>query len=121
LRSPLTWNQKSLIVDEVLAVGDIQFQKKCLGKMQDVARNDGRTVLFVSHNMDAIKRLCSKCLLLEEGKLTYLGTSAEVVAHYLSKMFSPCDVRPDTWIDISKANEIGTGEGAVYSSSIYQP
>jgi ABC-type polysaccharide/polyol phosphate transport system ATPase subunit len=99
-----------LIVDEVLAVGDIQFQKKCLGKMQDVARSDGRTVLFVSHNMDAVKRLCSKCLLLEDGQLTYIGTSAEVVAHYLSHISSPYEAPPDTWIDISKAKRTGTGE-----------
>ena len=99
-----------LIVDEVLAVGDIQFQKKCLGKMQDVARSDGRTVLFVSHNMDAVKRLCSKCILLEDGQLTDLGTSAEIVAHYLSRFSSPCDARPDTWIDMSKAKRNGTGE-----------
>ena len=99
-----------LIVDEVLAVGDIQFQKKCLGKMQDVARSDGRTVLFVSHNMDAIRRLCSKCLLLVEGQLASLGTSDEVVADYLSRMFSPCEVRPETWIDLSQMQRNGTGE-----------
>src|SRR3954447_16543972 len=58
-----------LIVDEVLAVGDAAFQKKCLGKMSDVATKDGRTVLFVSHNMAAIRNLCQKCILLENGQI----------------------------------------------------
>ena len=58
-----------LIVDEVLSVGDAQFQKKCLGKMQDISYGQGLTVLFVSHNMDTIQRLCSRCILLDQGKL----------------------------------------------------
>src|SRR5450631_176646 len=58
-----------LIVDEVLAVGDAQFQKKCLGKMEDVSIREGRTVLFVSHNMTALRQLCSRCLLLQTGGL----------------------------------------------------
>ncbi len=58
-----------LIVDEVLAVGDAEFQKKCLGKMNDVSQGEGRTVLFVSHNLDAIKKLCTKGLLLHHGQL----------------------------------------------------
>ena len=61
-----------LIVDEVLAVGDVQFQKKCLGKMEAVGR-EGRTVLFVSHNMAAIQQLTNKCLLLHHGQLAYFG------------------------------------------------
>jgi lipopolysaccharide transport system ATP-binding protein len=71
-----------LILDEVLAVGDSAFQKKCLGKMGDVARH-GRTILFVSHNTDAISALCSQCVLLEGGKLAMLGATADVVARYL--------------------------------------
>src|SRR5450631_278408 len=58
-----------LIVDEVLAVGDAQFQKKCLGKMEDVSAREGRTVLFVSHNLQAVRQLCSRCLLLQTGGL----------------------------------------------------
>lgn len=58
-----------LLVDEVLAVGDAEFQKKCLGKMQDATRNEGRTVLFVSHNMEAVRRLCRRAILLERGRL----------------------------------------------------
>ena len=58
-----------LIVDEVLAVGDAEFQKKALGKMKDVSRQDGRTVLFVSHNMTAIKNLCSKTIFMHDGNI----------------------------------------------------
>ncbi len=72
-----------LIVDEVLAVGDAEFQKKCLGKMGDVA-GEGRTVLFVSHNMEAIERLCNKCILLSNGSLTMYDDSKEVVSEYLT-------------------------------------
>ena len=70
-----------LLVDEVLAVGDAQFQKKCLGKMDDVARR-GRTVLFISHSMEAIQRLCTKGLLLERGRLRCAGSIDTVVAAY---------------------------------------
>src|SRR6201999_1802796 len=63
-----------LIVDEVLAVGDAEFQKKCLGKMGDVSRGEGRTVLFVSHNMEAVQNFCTKGVLLQNGMLTYTGT-----------------------------------------------
>lgn len=71
-----------LIVDEVLAVGDAEFQKKCLGKMGDVA-GEGRTVLFVSHNMSAINRLCNRAILLDKGKLVTDGSSEDVTAQYL--------------------------------------
>ena len=72
-----------LLVDEVLAVGDAEFQKKCLGRMDDVARS-GRTVLLVSHNMAAIQQVTSRCLLFEKGRLERDGATAEVVAAYLS-------------------------------------
>ena len=72
-----------LIVDEVLAVGDAEFQKKCLGKMNDVSKGEGRTVLFVSHNMSAVKSLCNKGVLLENGLLTYRGHSDECINNYL--------------------------------------
>lgn len=73
-----------LIVDEVLAVGDAEFQKKCLGKMQDVSRNSGRTVLFVSHNMAAVKSLCNKGIILSHGKVDFQGSSADCVNRYMS-------------------------------------
>jgi lipopolysaccharide transport system ATP-binding protein len=72
-----------LVVDEVLAVGDIQFQQKCLGKMGDVAQ-EGRTVLFVSHNMAAIQTLCHKAMIISEGKNSLLGPSTEIIQNYLS-------------------------------------
>lgn len=72
-----------LVVDEVLAVGDAAFQKKCLGKMGEVA-HEGRTVLFVSHNMAAISQLCSKGMLIESGKIRASGTTDEVVQKYLT-------------------------------------
>ena len=70
-----------LIVDEVLAVGDAQFQKKCLGKMGEVAKQ-GRTVLFVSHNMQSILKLCTQGLCLEMGRVVNRGTTEEVVTSY---------------------------------------
>lgn len=73
-----------LLVDEVLAVGDMEFQKKCLGKMQEVSEG-GRTILFVSHNMAAISRLCSKAALLDKGQLVRFGLVDDVLAHYMSK------------------------------------
>ena len=72
-----------LIVDEVLAVGDADFQKKCLGKMRDVSQNEGRTILFVSHNMAAVKSLCERTLVLEQGRLTYDGATASAITHYM--------------------------------------
>ncbi len=73
-----------LLVDEVLAVGDASFQKKCLGKMGDVAR-EGRTVLFVSHNMGAVARLCKRALWLDKGKIVKDGTADSVISQYLTK------------------------------------
>lgn len=72
-----------LIVDEVLAVGDAEFQKKAIGKLHDVSQNSGRTVLFVSHNMGAIRSLCTRSILLEKGKIAMVGDSDECVNQYL--------------------------------------
>ncbi len=73
-----------LIVDEVLAVGDAKFQEKCIGRMHDVSRNSGRTVLFVSHNTSAIQRLCSRVIVLESGKLTFDGETFSGIARYIA-------------------------------------
>jgi lipopolysaccharide transport system ATP-binding protein len=73
-----------LIVDEVLAVGDAEFQKKCLGKMGEATHREGRTIIFVSHNMDAIRSLCTKCILLEDGKIKSIGKTDEVIKEYIS-------------------------------------
>ena len=73
-----------LVVDEVLAVGDAEFQRKAIGKMKDVAHGEGRTVLFVSHNMAAVKSLCTKSFLLDKGSLVYSGFTEDVIHQYLN-------------------------------------
>lgn len=78
-------NPEILIVDEVLAVGDIAFQKKCLGKMNEVSRG-GRTVLFVSHNMAAVENLCKRGVVLEKGKVVFDGNSKDAVHRYLNSL-----------------------------------
>ena len=60
-------------MDEVLAVGDMKFQQKCLDKMNDVSKEDGRTILYVSHNMNTIRQLCSRCVVLEKGQIIFDG------------------------------------------------
>ncbi|OGF26995.1 hypothetical protein A2331_02760 [Candidatus Falkowbacteria bacterium RIFOXYB2_FULL_34_18] len=72
-----------LLVDEVLAVGDTAFQKKCLGKMDEVTKTAGRTILFVSHNMEAVKNLCHKCVLLENGEIKMFDETEKVITRYL--------------------------------------
>lgn len=74
-----------LIVDEVLAVGDAEFQKKCLGKMEDVSQQQGRTVILVSHQMPAIQNLCTRCLLMDKGQLVMQGDTEEIVNSYMTK------------------------------------
>jgi lipopolysaccharide transport system ATP-binding protein len=98
-----------LLVDEVLAVGDVRFQKKCLGKMQDAAKTEGRTVLFVSHNMNSVQRLCSNGVFLEEGTVAGKGSASEIVMQYLSVCGSQTG-SSGTWIDLSDADRFGTGE-----------
>ena len=74
-----------LIIDEVLAVGDIEFQKKCLGKMNDVSKGEGRTVLFVSHNMGSILQLCNTCILLDKGQINAIGNSSKIIEKYYNQ------------------------------------
>ena len=93
-------NPEILIIDEVLAVGDAAFQKKCLGKMEGVAR-EGRTVLFVSHNMIAVQSLCTKALTLVQGHLADLGEAGPVVSRYLADFGTSSLVRE--WSDIESA------------------
>jgi lipopolysaccharide transport system ATP-binding protein len=73
-----------LIVDEVLAVGDAEFQKKAIGKMQDISKGGGRTVLFVSHNMGSVSLLCNRSILLENGRVSFIGNTKETIQQYLS-------------------------------------
>lgn len=77
-----------LLVDEVLAVGDLAFQKRCLGKMGDVAR-EGRTVLFVSHNMASIEALCKTCLFMRDGRVMAKGETKQMISHYMSTELEP--------------------------------
>jgi lipopolysaccharide transport system ATP-binding protein len=98
-----------LVVDEVLAVGDAEFQKKCLGKMDDVAKKGGRTVLFVSHNMTAIKQLCNKCLYLVNGTLHGYGDTDAIITKYINEaspqtnIFKPKD-KPVFFVGFSVSN-----------------
>ena len=77
-----------LLLDEVLAVGDLEFQKKCLDRMEQVTKNEGRTILFVSHNMEAVRQLCSTVVLLEKGKVVKVGPTNKIVNEYINRMFS---------------------------------
>ena len=97
-------NPEILIIDEVLAVGDAEFQKKCLGKMQDVAAS-GRTVLLVSHNMAAIQNLCMKCLFLQSGTVSHFGSTQETLARYVASSRSNVSQELSARTDRS-----GTGE-----------
>ncbi len=73
-----------LVIDEVLAVGDAEFQKKAIGKMQDISKGEGRTVLFVSHNMAAVKSLCTRGIVLENGKVVLDNSVENAISYYLS-------------------------------------
>ena len=94
-----------LVVDEVLAVGDAEFQKKCLGKMSEVAKQ-GRTVLFVSHNMPAITRLCNRAILLNTGSIEYDGVPHQLVAQYLQSDQGTTALREWTDIDTAPGNDL---------------
>jgi lipopolysaccharide transport system ATP-binding protein len=102
-----------LIVDEVLAVGDARFQRKCLGKMEQISSGEGRTVLFVSHNLEAIQRLCGRCLFLDGGRLIREGPTKEVISDYLGSGSSAAG--PDRWIDISGIRRTHAG-GACFTA-----
>ncbi len=84
-----------LVMDEVLAVGDMKFQSKCLGKMGDVAENEGRTVLYVSHNMNTIRQLCDRCVVLKEGQVIFDGDVEEAIRIYLDMDNRSLDVKYD--------------------------
>ena len=86
-----------MIMDEVLAVGDVAFQKKCLDKMRDAAKKEGRTVLYVSHNMNTIRQLCDRCIVLDQGKVIFQGDVEEAIDHYLHETKNR-----NTYIDFSE-------------------
>ena len=91
-----------LVMDEVLAVGDMKFQQKCLGKMDDVSKNDGRTVLYVSHNMNTIRQLCTRCIVLDHGKLMYDGDVETAIGLYMDNY---ADVKKDVDLESAKRSE----------------
>jgi lipopolysaccharide transport system ATP-binding protein len=105
-----------LIVDEVLAVGDIEFQKKCLGRMDAIATKEGRTVLFVSHSMGSIQNLCRQGVLLEHGQIAYAGGIANTIANYLGRQqnktqvkFQPREGQPSITAVTLDENELKAG------------
>ena len=106
-------NPEILIVDEVLAVGDADFQERCLGKLRDVRDQFGRTVLFVSHNMAAIRNLCGRVVLCEKGEIAFNGPVDEGVNAYLSRNIIKSDVSVRDW-----KNRRTTGEARVCSLSV---
>ena len=108
-------NPEILVVDEVLAVGDAEFQKKAIGKMKDVAHGEGRTVLFVSHNMAAVKSLCTRGIVLKKGIMTFDGLVTDAVDHYLrssevssGERIVDCIKSKKGWLHITKVELNGT-------------
>ncbi|NJK33735.1 MAG: ABC transporter ATP-binding protein [Oscillatoriales cyanobacterium SM2_2_1] len=95
-----------LIVDEVLAVGDASFQKKCIGKMRDVASGEGRTILFVSHNMTAISALCPRSIYLKNGQILLDSRTADVVTYYQTENCSQISSQ----VDLTNAKRTGSGK-----------
>jgi lipopolysaccharide transport system ATP-binding protein len=97
-----------LLVDEVLAVGDAEFQRKCIGRMRELSQNRGRTVLFVSHNDAAIRQLCPRTIWLDTGQVRMDGSSDEVVPAYLAAQSSQAVL--DEWVDLRGRQRSGSGE-----------
>jgi lipopolysaccharide transport system ATP-binding protein len=104
-----------LLIDEVLAVGDAQFQKKCISKMEGIA-NGGRTIILVSHQMSLVQRLSQRVALLQGGRLVAFGATQEVIEQYLSG--GPGNSSAGEWIDLTTASRLGAG-GARFSSARY--
>ena len=102
-----------LVVDEVLAVGDAEFQKKAIGKMQDVSRGEGRTVLFVSHNMAAVRKLCKSGIVLENGEVAFAGNSEDALSFYNNK-----DQQISTNVSLLERKD-RSGSGLIRARQIY--
>jgi len=109
-----------LLVDEVLAVGDTRFQKKCLGKMEEVAAG-GRTLLFVSHNLAAIKELCTSCMVLQQGKLEFLGDVTEALTVYGRIMAGRAEepISDNGWHGLRVLNENGESTSSISGDSSF--
>lgn len=95
-----------LIMDEVLAVGDMAFQKKCLDKMRQTADEEGRTILYVSHHMDTIRKLCDRCIVMDQGKIIYDGEVEKAIAIYMDNSLSDNEVD----MDLSQVSHSGKGD-----------
>ena len=106
-----------IIVDEVLAVGDAEFQKKCLGKMQEVSKGQGRTVLFVSHNMRAIRTLCTSAILIKHGMVELVGPTGCVVSQYCD-LSSQCDVGSNTGVIPPSKKRITSDRATIVSAFV---
>jgi lipopolysaccharide transport system ATP-binding protein len=115
-----------LLIDEVLAVGDIEFQKKCIGKMDDVSKSEGKTILFVSHNMNLINKLCKYSINISNGKIKESGLSNQIIANYLNiystnqnQIQSSITYSSDDVIDVLKIDSIGLhqNEKRIFSRS----
>ncbi|HEY1765708.1 MAG TPA: ABC transporter ATP-binding protein [Opitutaceae bacterium] len=108
----------TLVVDEVLAVGDAAFQKKCLGKIREVSTQEGRTVLFVSHNLASVRHLCSRSILLEQGRITFDGTPSEAIAAYTKPSGAKADYKHISGDGAARVTAIRLkgdgGEDAIY-------
>ncbi len=110
-----------LVVDEVLAVGDAEFQKKAIGKMKDVSKGEGRTVLFVSHNMGSMQQLCRRGIILDKGQLAFDGTIAEAIGRYQSgkvrqNSYTAEEIHQEWKMQLLSA-EVSSSDGAVYYPS----
>ncbi len=101
-----------LLIDEVLAVGDIEFQRKCIGKMEEVSKKQGRTILFVSHNMDSIRNFCPTTILLSDGHIITKGSTEQVIAEYVSKHLQ-------TRTEKSWSKDSNAGHNQVFLSRAY--
>lgn len=99
-----------MVVDEVLAVGDAEFQKKAIGKMQNVSHSEGRTILFVSHNMDAIKKMCTRAVLLKDGSVQSQGNVDSILDIYINENKGSCNII---------ANEVVNNDMRILSASVY--
>ena len=105
-----------LIVDEVLAVGDAEFQKKCLGRMKDVSDKDGRTVLFVSHNMQAVANLCSRVLVMQQGSIVHAGPTASAISNYIAKF-----IKQDTFKEWTPDKAPGNQYARMMKARVFNP
>ncbi len=101
-----------LIVDEVLAVGDAEFQRKCIAKMESLRKTEGRTILFVSHNAEVVSRLCTHCVFMERGQVKSFGPTAEIIAQYHGHKHGLR--RPGEWIELNTLPRTGTGRATFH-------